>query len=255
MDKAEFIENAPAYYALAIVMFMQKQATATKASIVDHYSERDQYGTTVVMALDPIWPFAIAWLKKRNMLLTKKGAFGPEIFTRGRDFERCWEELARTTEPFNLVGAYDNSFDYIMRCMSDMNVAFAELNLGVSDFSEPDTEWEPVPLDRNKPEAQEAVKKLNEAIKIIREDNGYAANQPDERALVVGSLQLGVAGIESGSVSAGLLRDTWNRLNTVGRRFAGNAIGIVVEGAKQALIALVKSEGSALLQALINLFH
>ena len=45
-----------------------------------------------------------------------------------------------------------------------------------SDFDEPDYEWRPIPLDRDEPELQTAIRAVDEIVESVRTDNGYAAN-------------------------------------------------------------------------------
>ena len=61
--------------------------------------------------------------------------------------------------------------------------------------------------------------------------------------------------LKSGRISAGYIRDAWNRLTIVGRRFAGATLELVVTGAKQAITELVKTQGGELLRLLLHLFR
>ena len=55
--------------------------------------------------------------------------------------------------------------------------------------------WEPLKIDRDAPEFQEAAKALEEAVSTVESDNGYAASQPDERDEIVWSLKEGLVAI------------------------------------------------------------
>lgn len=77
---------------------------------------------------------------------------------------------------------------------------------------------------------------------------------PEEREHVVGGLDKGIEKLESGIITPGIIRATFERLKTVGRRFAGSSKEITITGARQALIEFVKKHMSELLAYVWTLF-
>jgi hypothetical protein len=61
-----------------------------------------------------------------------------------------------------------------------------------NDGSTTDNEWEPLPIDRETPEYEEAVEATEEAAQVVEQDNGYPANEPEERNQIVDSLKVGL---------------------------------------------------------------
>lgn len=53
-------------------------------------------------------------------------------------------------------------------------------------------QWSPLAIDRDDPEFVATLKAVEAALEAIRGDNGYAANEPNERAGIVATLEEGV---------------------------------------------------------------
>jgi hypothetical protein len=85
MDKAEFVELAPQYYALAIALaFASKGGELTRQSIMNEYIVHEEDGDTYFLLDDfTIWNQAIAWLVDRDMILAFTDPFGPPVYNKG----------------------------------------------------------------------------------------------------------------------------------------------------------------------------
>ncbi len=79
---------------------------------------------------------------------------------------------------------------------SDIAQFAAHLDAWGRANKEADNEWQPLPIDRSAPEYIEAVAELEGVVGVIEGDNGYAANEPDERNSIVWSLKQGLAAIK-----------------------------------------------------------
>jgi hypothetical protein len=134
-------------------------------------------------------------------------------------------------------------------------IGTSSLKISQTDFDQPDLEWQPIQLDTSASRVKDAIDKLSDATEQIRKDNGYAAKLPEERNFVVEGLEGAVKKLESGTISVGYIRDAWARLAIVSRRFAGGTLELVITGAKQAIVEMVKSQGGELLRLLMHLFH
>ena len=57
-------------------------------------------------------------------------------------------------------------------------------------------DWEPLPIEQGSEKLAEAINSLTATIEAIREDNGYAANKPDERKAVLSEAEAGKKALE-----------------------------------------------------------
>lgn len=104
-------------------------------------------------------------------------------------------------------------------------------------------EWEPIPLDRDDPKLQEATEKLDEAIKTIEGDNGYAANLPGEREYVLSHLKSFAQMLKTKAEVYGrqIKTDAIDPLTRVAKRFGTAMVGVAATSAKEALIEWLKA--------------
>jgi hypothetical protein len=123
-----------------------------------------------------------------------------------------------------------------IRQLDSRHVARLWAQLSVDDRSLPSNgdkgRWEPLPIDRSTPQFREMEHATEIAIERIEADNGYAANESDERAAVLGSLRGAMEAIKQGwpsrtVVQASLLAT----LRFVAEKFAGTGIGEVAKKA------------------------
>lgn len=105
-------------------------------------------------------------------------------------------------------------------------------------------EWQPLKLDRQRPEFKAALSKTEKALDIIRGDNGYADAMPEERNEVVRSLEAGVESLKQGAPTLQKIKALLIApLKFVANRFVGAALG---EAAKDAVASLLHWIGNIL---------
>lgn len=101
-----------------------------------------------------------------------------------------------------------------------------------------DDHWEPLPIDRSTPEYREMTAATERAIDRIEGDNGYAANQPEERSAVLGALKSALSALKEGWASTAIIRvSLLAPLRFIAEKFFGSGIG---EAAKKAVEAVSK---------------
>lgn len=102
--------------------------------------------------------------------------------------------------------------------------------------------WEPLPLDRENPEHQNAIDRLDEVIELTQADNGYAATYADERNFVVSALSAGSKALKEQAVIYRIQFKAliWEPLVQLAARFGDNAIGIAASAAKEAIKEYLK---------------
>ncbi len=83
--------------------------------------------------------------------------------------------------------AYDNGLEEIWKHYDEFGLSWLLESLRTIGEIHQDVvdEWEPLPLDYDAPEANEAIDAIEKAVEAIKQDNGYAATFPAERDAVV----------------------------------------------------------------------
>lgn len=255
MDKRDFVERAPRYYALAICLAVRQNGTLSQNDIRRSFVAKNFGDAATLLKREPIWSAAVDWLVERSMVIEMKGAFGPALYRVGPSFEAHWSSFMESEEPFLHFAHAADGTAWLSAALRDLELKYRDLNVSDEDFLADDTEWAPIQINTADPTWQNAIEKLSTAIEEIRKDNGYAAEASEERDYVIDGLKTTVEKLESGTVSAGYLRDAWQRLQIVGRRFAGAALDTVIAGAKQALAEFIKAQGGELLRNLLRLLQ
>jgi hypothetical protein len=251
MDKAEFIDRAPVYYALAIAVALIKADGPLSEYMVKHaFPETDEMSGQEGSLIDRwmLWDRAVAWLLARDMIKIKYDAFGPPIFAKSISFEEELDALAANEDlPFSSYIAANRSEEWLVSALHSLENHFVNLDMKATDFENPDAEWAPIQIDPEDSTVKNAVASLESIIEEIRSDNGYSATQPQERDYVLEGLQGTLSKFESSSVSAGYVRVAIQRLGTLGRRFSGTVKEAAIAAAKAALIEFAKKHfGEAL---------
>jgi hypothetical protein len=91
--------------------------------------------------------------------------------------------------------------------MQSVNKALKEQDIKPEEFTKPDAEWEPLPVERTSSKLQKATEELERTIEAAEADNGYAANLPEEKAFVVENLKNAVEKLKTkDSISYGYLK-------------------------------------------------
>ena len=120
----------------------------------------------------------------------------------------------------------------------------AEQNEGTGfNAEETEDEWEPLPIERGSEKLVEAINSLTAAIEAIREDNGYAANKPDERKAVLLEAEAGKKALEEQEqVFKFQIRNLVHALKKAAKTFISTTIsGGKIASALNAIINLAKN--------------
>jgi hypothetical protein len=253
MDKAEFVSRAPVYYALAIAVALQrsKGSPLPEFKIQGQFPDRSDSSNPDEQSLIQrwmLWERGVAWLLARNMIKIRYDPFGPPILSQGPDFESQWNELITDDSlPFSAFDAAGRTDDWLVPALHALENTFVNLDMKADDFDNPDAEWSPITIEPDDPTAKKAIASLEEVIDEVRSDNGYSATHPQERDYVLEGLQGTLDKFKSSTVSAGYVRVAFERLGTLGRRFAGTLKEATIAVAKAALMEFAKKHfGSAL---------
>jgi hypothetical protein len=253
MDKAEFVERAPIYYALAIAVALER-ATAPMPEFKikgmfpndDDARHPDDVGSLLVRWM--IWERAVSWLLARNMIKIRSDPFGPPIYSQSSDFTGEWDRLLNDdTLPFSTYQAAGRSDDWLIPALHSVENYFVNMDMKAADFDNPDAEWTPIKIDAEDSSAKKAISCLQDIIEEVRSDNGYTASHPQERDYVLEGLRGTLDKFKSSSVSPGYIRVAIERLRMLSARFSGTLKAVAITAAKEALIEFAKKHlGDAL---------
>jgi hypothetical protein len=103
--------------------------------------------------------------------------------------------------------------------------------------TEIESEWSPLPLDRDSEAARVAISLTEELVERVRGENGFAVAEPERHSATIWSLQTGLDAIKTRRPSRSqIVTLLFTPMRWLSDKFAGAAIG---ELAKQALHALL----------------
>lgn len=146
-------------------------------------------------------------------------------------------ELAHTysNSPFYKANRYGIS--WIEKALKSINSGVVNENVD-PNFEISVEDWHPLPIDRGDEKYTQAIEATEEAIKAIEQDNGYAANEPDERNAILATSKGTLEAIKEGKptkeqVESGLLKS----LKQVVKRFGDASVGIIAKKTIEAIWA------------------
>lgn len=258
MDKKEFIDYGPVYYALAIAAFTrQRPQPFTVFDVVaentypvpDTYPEEsDNY-----LRHELLVSAAINWLVEKDFLTVIPDRFGDPIYGQSPNFREVWEQCAQDGDlPFQKFMSVKAG--WLQGALLRINTEFDRLKITEADFKNPDLEWEPLPLDRDNPALKEVTKNLEKLIEEVRKDNGYAGTLPQERNLVLTELSEGLRTLkEENETSAAYLKEKIiANLKRVAVRFKDGTKHILSKAVINGLADYVKEKAAVLLHYIFS---
>jgi hypothetical protein len=250
MDKTRFIDVAPTYYALAVMAYMARNNNAA----ISHTSLMRDYGNGAnnpdeyycYLEKEELLDAAFQWLAENLIITVTYDDFAPPIYRPSSEFDRRREALL--IDENTTFGRYALSPDkntWLESGLVKVNREFDRLGISAKDFESPDAEWEPIALDRNDESLTKAIGDLDKIIDLVRMDNGYNANAPEEKELVLDSLNSATSALKTKeSVSVPYLRQfALEPLARLIKRFGPAAIGVAASLARETLFAWLKNAG------------
>lgn len=146
--------------------------------------------------------------------------------------------------PLSKIGTYGSQWR-----LSALRSIFAEEEVANEDYSNEyggdplapeQDEWNPLPIDRDSPEFVDALEASEEAEKIIREDNGFAATHPEIRDSIVWMVGGAVNRLREGTITIGQVKSMLvSPFRKVSSLFAEGLLKEACERAIDKLIALL----------------
>jgi len=248
MDKKKFLENAPLYYALAIMTLFKtnggRAASESEVSVCfiesDESSGPDEFYNYLEEPL--LLAKALEWLQNNEVIEFLEDDFGPNIYKPTDIYSDKIEFLVRNIDVFNKYYSIANSTDWLKIAISNVNKTYNTLKITEEDLRVPDRDWEPLPLERDSDEIQNAIRSVDAAVEAIQADNGYCAKMPEERDYVLTSLTaLSNKLKDMEAISVAYVRVFGlDPLEKAFDRFKGTAKEFVLEAARESIKELIK---------------
>lgn len=184
-------KKAAQYYALAIAysVLSRHNDNAFSEDGINNAVNGDFPGESgdILKHID-ILEIALGILVDRQILTRITDDFGPTVFIRQdsafNNYKDWVSEADGIARKFDALGIQSRA--WLRSALMKINKTF------ISEEKASFDEWQPIPVDRSNPEYQETEKKLDEALNVIRSDNGFADTFPDERNQVVSALETGL---------------------------------------------------------------
>ena len=148
---------------------------------------------------------------------------------------------------YEMAGDQDH---WVREALRRLDREYARQDLQPSDFDvPPEREWEPLPLDRNDPDLQSTIEKIDETVEQVRRDNGYAAHLPEERTYVLETLSALSRKLKEATTTSVpyIRRYALEPLSMLVQRFGKAALGILASAAKEAVKEWLKKRGISIL--------
>lgn len=142
---------------------------------------------------------------------------------------------------------------WLIAALAEVDRQYYRLKIEGNDFEQPDSEWEPLTLDRADPLVENMTARVSEVYEQVRADNGYAHSNPEERQYVLSALESTLKRLQQAtSISIGYLnKNVREPLSQLGRRFGKASLGIAVQAASEAVKQWLKSKGITFLDSLL----
>jgi len=266
MDKSEFVDIAPEYYALAVIEFLRKPGTGSVISegeIHHEYTQDREFGSLLTHA--PILKRTMALLAEYGIVVIRTDPFGPPIYMTNNEVDRvsavdeaglrAFRENSPLMRKFEAIQPYYRR-GWLNQALGNLNQEYVALGVGEEDFANPDAEWEPLAIERPDADLDAAVAAIDEAVSVVEADNGYAVHAAGERAYVASTLKGFSDTLKTGSwVSVGQLRlSALVPLGKVIKRFGESVVGVAAATARQAIIAWAVKRAPELITFLSSFF-
>jgi hypothetical protein len=248
-DRVRFIEVAPHYYAVAIISYFQdrEHRSTTAANLVERM--QDEWSNMQIIPVGlletpPIFWKAIDWMVSEGLVRLIEDEFAPTMIVRNAGFTTRVVELTKVQNtPLQKFADLNDDQLWLTAVLFEIEKRANEFGITDEDFNNPDLEWAPIPLDRSEPELNEVIESVDNAVEIVRADNGYAANKPEERNYVVDGLSVFRTRIkEAASISMPYIRQyaidpTIRGIKTLGQSAAGVALELFKQKVKEWLVS------------------
>jgi hypothetical protein len=245
VERNRLVELAPQYYQIGICAVFAKGSKIASSNTL---------WSDINANHSPTFWHTLNLLVENNLVEVIKDDFGPPLYRKTDKFDAKWKEIKdRPDTPAFRYNLDPKGDVWLTQAIQSVNKALKDQDVKPEDFSKPDAEWEPLPVERSNPKLQKATAQLEKTIEAAEADNGYAANVPEERKLVVENLKDTVEKLKNDDTIsyAYLKRQAIDALDMVIRRFGSASLGLAAQAARAALFDWLKEIGKKALHFII----
>jgi hypothetical protein len=175
--------------------------------------------------------------------------FGPPVYVFGEEFGSGLKALKADYR--SLFHKYDKGGHvWLSNALENIMIQSSQEKVG---DAQPD-DWQPIPVERADALLDKVTSTLDDAIEAVRADNGYAANHPEERQLVLDSLKaLRSRLTEDVQISWMYVREFGLKpLGMLIERLGKSSVGLAASAAREAIVDWLKQSGMDVLRSLIK---
>jgi hypothetical protein len=241
LDKLEYIEKAPEYYALGIVLgLLNFELTGTRAGTIRHLDvafNPSASGKNFFMH-EPLTKEAVNLLARLGCVEIIQDDFGPTAYGPSARLRKWFDHDPHDDLPLFKKYRGFHDVDWLAQALDGVNQTYFDLGVSDADFAREltETQWEPIPLDRGDEALISARGALDEAIRQIEQDNGYAVTVPGEREYVLDNLKRASTILKEQSLIYVMQLRAYviEPLRLVIRRFGPAAVGLAANVAREA---------------------
>lgn len=245
--RAEFIEKAVPYYVLAIAWFFNRSYRETA------YTKRDiTESLELPLSTADLFERAIKICVDDKLIAQHEDDFGPVSYSRTEGHQRAYEEMEKRYSVFARHEQQADSKIWLVEAHRKINSDWMQIQYE-KDEPPPDI-WQPIPVERDDPLANQAEVALEKAIDAIRSDNGYGATHPEERRHVLDHLTACARRMKEETHIAWMYLKTFalEPLAAVIKRFGKAATGLAATEARDALIKWAREKGGEIIRFFLN---
>ena len=253
MNREAFLAVAHLYYATAILYFLEENLKSSNDRVYEESDIREYYvfardgrGHQGYLSRSDLFEKAIEWLSHNGVIEHIKDDFGPNTVILSQSHEVSLSFIADGTnsilDKFEKLG---RSKSWLVTALKNIEKKYVELDID-KDFPErSDESWAPLPLDRDDSSIKTATERVGEVIEMVRADNGYVVNHPEERTHILTLLRAAWDRLRADtSISVGYLRHyAIDPLKQLVIRFGPGSIGASAKFARGLLIEWLKKKG------------
>ncbi len=198
MDKSQFTQLAPLYFAIAVLslfredVFEEPEVIRT-VQVVKQFRVMFNRNFQTLVSDEEVLQTAIQVLSDLGVLEIETDPFGPPLLIPMTNYALNYRTALRTNPDlysvfcrYEKAGAEKKS--WLRAALDKMDTIARDLQL--TDYFEDSQkiEWQPIAIDLEQNDTKALVQAVGQAEEKIRFDNGYAASKPEEQRYVLDGL-------------------------------------------------------------------
>lgn len=244
MEKADYLQRAPTYYALVMAIALRK-GSGRYLTLRDLSGMLVGFSEPSIFSREQVSIAATKLLQKAGVVEVIHDDFGPTLYS-AMDRLDHWIDSASDAAFARFRAAGQNEV-WAIEAIEAVNDQYSGYYFEEGDFDtsgqEAEQEWKPLPLERSDTLLQAAKEALDTAIVQIEADNGYAVHAVGERNYVLSSLKTFRKFVREETQITAMYVKTFalEPLSLIVTRFGKAAVGVAAAAASAALVDWLKS--------------